>query len=82
MECLFQLFWLGVGYASWGSESFVVLVDRGPWFGKWSRFASCGVYGPNGMGDLSRIPKEAQRIFYISFLLLSSLGWQLGLPLL
>ena len=52
------------------------------WFGKWSRFASCGVYGSNRMGDFSRIPKEVGRIFYISFLLLSSLGRQLGLPLL
>jgi hypothetical protein len=52
-----------------------------PWFGKWFRFVSCGAYGPNGMRDFSRIPKEAWRIFYISFSLPYSLGRQLGLPL-
>jgi hypothetical protein len=51
-------------------------------FGKWSRFASCGAYGPRGMGDSSRIPKEAWGIFYISFLLPFSLGMQLGWPIL
>jgi hypothetical protein len=57
----------------------VVLVV--PWFGKWLRFASCGAYGLNTMGDFSKIPKEAWRISYISFLLLYSLGLKLGLPL-
>ena len=29
MECLLQLFWFGLGYALWGSESPAVLVDGG-----------------------------------------------------
>jgi hypothetical protein len=29
MECFFHSFWLGVGYASWGCESFAVLVVEG-----------------------------------------------------
>jgi hypothetical protein len=52
------------------------------WFGKWYRFVSCGAYGPKGMRDFSRTPKEAWKIFYISFLILFSLGRLLGWSLL
>jgi hypothetical protein len=48
------------------------------WFGRWFRFALCGAYGWKGMGDFLRTPKEAQKIFYISFLILSSHGQPLG----
>ena len=48
-----------------------------PWFGRWSRFASCGAFGLRGIGDSSRIPKKAWRIFYIFFFYL---GGSLACP--
>ena len=74
-QCLVRL-WI---FCSAGGRGVALEV---PWFGRWFLIVSCGVYGPNGMRDFSRILKEAWRIFYISFSLPSSLGWQLSLPFL
>jgi hypothetical protein len=63
---LFHCWWLG------GCPRAVL------WFGRWYRFVLCGAYGWKGMGDFSRTPKEALKIFYIPFLILSSCGRLLG----
>jgi hypothetical protein len=83
MERLFQSLWLGLGDAFGGLWTFCIVGGLGVilvalWFGKWFRFALYGVYGPRGMGDFSKIPKEAWEILFISFLLPSSIGRQLG----
>jgi hypothetical protein len=82
---LFSVVLVWRGLCLGGMRIFCVAGGQGvvpvmPWFGKWFRFASCGVYGLNVTRDFSKIPKEAWRISYISFLLLYSLGWKLGLP--
>jgi hypothetical protein len=58
----FGLAWLGLCLR--GLWIFCIVGGRGGvravlWFGRWYRFASCGAYGPRGMGDFSRTPKEA-----------------------
>jgi hypothetical protein len=47
-----------------GLWTFCIVGGRGDvravlWFGKWYCFVSCGAYGPRGMRDFSRTPKEA-----------------------
>jgi hypothetical protein len=50
------------------------------WFGRWSPYVSCGVFGWNVMLDALKTCRDLLRNFYIIFFLLFTLGQPVGLP--